>query len=165
MDLNYSVVEVSHDHAAASGYIVSSSAENVGNYFSSHTEDHTRIAKWLELNVATVCVLKNVNVDDDQRGNGYGNDALDEFMRFADSAEAIILISDRYESQEDGFVLDKWYENWGFSKVTTCTSGTIMVCPEEIALKMRADLFFDVHATAENEGESLKQKSTLSCKP
>lgn len=147
MDPNYALIDVNHEYASALGYVVSSSAENVGNYLANHSADHDRIAHWFAENVMTVCVLRNVNVDEDQRGKGYGNDALDEFIQAAGPFAPIILISDKYEGQEEGFELDKWYEGWGFSKVTSCASGAIMVFPEDIAKKMTADIFPELAAT------------------
>jgi GNAT superfamily N-acetyltransferase len=67
-----------------------------------------------------IAILKNMFVEEEQRGKGIGNYLLNEFISKATSlnAKCILLESDTGEEQEKGFDLTKWYENKGFTKIT-----------------------------------------------
>lgn len=75
-----------------------------------------------------LAVLKNLWVDEDERGNGYGNSLVSQFLDEANllGAEAVILISDSGQEQKRGFVLQKFWESFGFEKIANTNGGPLM---------------------------------------
>lgn len=141
-------IDISEEFGSAQGYVVASDRVQVGNYLAGHSEHAQRIAAWLKDNCQNVAILKNINVDDDHRSAGHGGSLLGDFLAQAQDelTDVIILISDAAESQAEGFKLDAWYEGYGFSGVVATGSGNFMVFPEDMAEKMRLDLFAQVQA-------------------
>ena len=93
-------------------------------------EENERIFKELkEMVDLPIAFLNNINVDDDYRGSGRGNELYDGFEDWAleNNASCILLISDSDESQVDGFVLDKWYYSKGFEKIGVLNGNTVMI--------------------------------------
>lgn len=70
----------------------------------------------LELPVA---ILKNINVEEEARGQGVGGQLMEEFMSAAadQGAFTVVLIADLGQTQGSGFDLEKWYEDYGFETV------------------------------------------------
>lgn len=136
-------IEIDENYGSASGYVVESTREQVGNYLSEYSEHSEKIADWLKENVQFIGILKNLNVEENKRGNGYGNELLERFLGEAEQemASAVILISDDGELQADGFVLDRWYEGYGFVSVQPTSAGPFMVYPEEIGERIKSELF------------------------
>lgn len=64
-----------------------------------------------------VCLLKNINAY--KKGKGYGTTLYTEVVDFAYDHECnnILLVSDSGEQQENGFVLDMWYEKKGYEEI------------------------------------------------
>ncbi len=76
----------------------------------------------LELPVA---IMKNVFVPEENRGQGVGNQLVEDFMSQAADAGAYttILIVDLGQSQAEGFSLVDWYEGYGFEVVGKDSGG------------------------------------------
>ena len=79
------------------------------------------------LNLPVGC-LKNINVYDDYRGEGYGNKILEYFIDecIDNDVKDIILVADKDEEQKEGFDLVKWYESNGFEIVGKIYDNPIM---------------------------------------
>ena len=76
----------------------------------------------LELPVA---IMKNAFVPEENRGQGVGNQLVEDFMSQAADAGAYttILIADLGQSQAEGFSLVDWYEGYGFEVVGKDSGG------------------------------------------
>lgn len=61
-----------------------------------------------------ILVIKNIYVDEEYRGNGYGNEILEELLSHSLSGKAI-LIADKDETQQEGFNLITFYNSYGFT--------------------------------------------------
>ena len=74
-----------------------------------------------------IAFLKNMYVEEDFRGQGYGNNLLSWFIEEAraEGASIIILESDEYES--NAFGLTAWYEGYGFEVMDTEDDLPIMI--------------------------------------
>lgn len=164
----YSPIEIASEYGVASGYVVDSKAEQTRNYLTIHIDVADKIANWMEVHSERVAILKNINVFDHCRGRGYGNDLLKAFISEAGSvkANAIILISDNGESQENGFVLDTWYEKNDFCSVVNSISSinpeqqnTVMVWPANLGESLKSTL-----TTLPIIGIVLKDDSTAAIK-
>ena len=70
----------------------------------------------LELPIA---ILKNINVEEEARGQGVGGQLMEEFISAAadQGAFTIVLIADLGQTQGSGFDLEKWYRDYGFETV------------------------------------------------
>ena len=81
------------------------------------------------LNNKTVAFLNNINVDDSERGKGYGFQLYDMFEDFCieNEADIIILESDSPEEQSEGFILDEWYLKLGFEIIGNESGNNIMI--------------------------------------
>lgn len=133
-------IELEEYFGSASGYVVDSNRVQVGNYLAEHTDDNVRVADWLKEHCRQVALLKNLNVDEAERGVGHGNELLEQFIAEAEDAgaDAILLIADSGEVQAEGFELAGWYEGFDFAQVLDTTGGPLMVYPREIAERMKA---------------------------
>jgi hypothetical protein len=74
---NIDHVEIDEEYGSASGYVVASDQEQVRNYLSDHAGRAAAIAAWFQENSGFVSILKNINVDEDERGKGYRASALE----------------------------------------------------------------------------------------
>lgn len=75
---------------------------------------------------SSVAILKNLNVDEEERGNGRGTELLENFLEEAEDKgiEHIFLIADTGESND--FCLVSWYERYGFRKTTSSEAFPLM---------------------------------------
>ena len=66
-----------------------------------------------------VAIMKNAFVPEENRGQGVGNQLVEDFMSQAADAGAYttILIADLGQSQAEGFSLVDWYRGYGFEVV------------------------------------------------
>jgi hypothetical protein len=69
-------------------------------------------------------------------------DLLDRFITEAkdELAEAILLIADIGEVQNEGFNLTRWYERHDFVQVLKTGAGPLMVYPAEFGETLRTSL-------------------------
>jgi N-acetylglutamate synthase-like GNAT family acetyltransferase len=134
------LIELAEHFGSASGYVVESSRVQVGNYLAEHTEDNLRVADWLKEHCHEVALLKTITVEKTERGQGHGNELLEQFIAEAEDvgADAILLIADSGEVQAEGFDLTSWYEGFDFVQVLATTSGPLMAYPSEIGERLKA---------------------------
>jgi len=108
------------------GYVVDSNKPQLINYLSSQGADNNLINQ-LKQKYKTIAIIRNMYVDEDQRGQGYGNqlvsDAIDDAA--GNHANAIICVADIGE--DNAIDLVKWYENFGFEVVGKAGSDPVMV--------------------------------------
>lgn len=64
-----------------------------------------------------VAILKNINIYDEYKNQGFGNEGMNQFLDEAIGVSIIILIADMGENQSKGFDLVKWYEKFGFKVI------------------------------------------------
>lgn len=103
------------------GYVVNKSENNWKNYLKSELGNEAAINFLVEKIEASelteIAIIKNVNVFDEHRGHGYGNDLMNVFFDTAEQAHIFILMADKSEGQSDGFSLVTWYEGFDFQEV------------------------------------------------
>lgn len=108
------------------GYVVDSDKPQLTNYLSSQGADNNLINQ-LKQKYKTIAIIRNVYVDEDQRGQGYGNqlvsDAIDDAA--GNLADAIICVADM--SEDNNINLVQWYENFGFEVIGKAGSDPVMV--------------------------------------
>ena len=122
-------IEIEEEYGSAYGYVVDTKADNFWNMLDDYkVEDDPAILQVVQ-RYARVAVLKNINVNEDERGKGYGDYLLGEFFDQAalDGAGAIFLVADKAEEQAEGFNLQKWYEAFGFETLKQTVAGPLMV--------------------------------------
>lgn len=80
-------------------------------------------------NIFPVAILKNINVDENQRGQGIGKEYYEEYEFWAEEngANYSILVSDSAEKQQKGFDLDRWYEKMGYKKIGKLANNSVMI--------------------------------------
>ncbi len=71
------------------------------------------------------------------RGKGLGRDLVEAAIS---ESEISILISDKYENQMNGLVLDNFYEGSDFEKVADASGGSLMIFPSETAIEIKKSL-------------------------
>jgi predicted GNAT family N-acyltransferase len=108
------------------GYVVDSDKPQLTNYLSSQGADNNLINQ-LKQKYKTIAIIRNMYVDEDQRGQGYGNqlvsDAIDDAV--GSLADAIICVADM--SEDNNINLVQWYENFGFEVIGKAGSDPVMV--------------------------------------
>lgn len=128
-------IELSRDGGSLSGYVVDASEPNIGNYLDQHTNLSEMVTHRLRVYGERIALLRNMSVDEDQRGKGIGSQLVSEFMEEADAAGATVymLICDIHQTQAPGFDLKGWYESFGFIAAMETSEGPLMVMPEHLA--------------------------------
>lgn len=123
------VVEISSEGGDVGGYVTSGSAEQVQNWLQNRHGIYDQNILTRLRSISILAFLNNINVEEDMRGQGVGNELLDEFLSRATfhHAAAIILIADTAESQTEGFDLIKWYEGRGFEIILDTDIGPLMI--------------------------------------
>jgi len=79
-----------------------------------------------------VGIVKNMEVELEQRGKGIGKKLFDKMIddAYDEGAEAIFLIADTGEKNK--FDLVRWYQSYGFEKIAkTSNSDYLMLLHEE----------------------------------
>lgn len=129
------------DYATLSGYSVSFKEENYKNFLIENISEKSlvdKIIKFMEdKGFNEIVIIKNLNVEEEFRGQGIGKALLEEALSFADIA---MLISDKYEIQDEGFILDNFYKNSDFEIITETGSGNLMVYPSDIAIELKESI-------------------------
>lgn len=115
------------------GYVVDKNEENWKNFLKKEVSESKvtdfLISKIENSNTTIVAILRNINVEEDYRGKGYGDELMSLFIEAAgnDSADVFLLVADKMESQNEGFDLRNWYENYGYEQVFDEEDVTLMV--------------------------------------
>ena len=108
------------------GYVVDSDKPQLTNYLSSQGADNNLINQ-LKQKYKTIAIIRNMYVDEDQRGQGYGNqlvsDAIDDAV--GNLADAIVCVADT--SEDNNINLVQWYKNFGFEVIGKAGSDPVMV--------------------------------------
>jgi len=96
--------------------IIHNDIEKVKNWFSNRKIDYKKYIEQIKFPTA---FLNNINVNEEFRGEGYGNSLYDSFEIncFENDAKCIVLESDIGESQNEGFDLKQWYESFDFETI------------------------------------------------
>lgn len=118
-------------------YIYNDEGEEVGSITVAIFFTRNQLHQWLEEQGADpsildnindedllpVAVLEGINVDEEYRGQGYGNEGMDLFFDQANiyDTNSRLLIADLTNSNV--FNLIKWYENYGFQEIGRTHAG------------------------------------------
>jgi N-acetylglutamate synthase-like GNAT family acetyltransferase len=123
------------------GFIVASGNLRISEYLQPATEHAVAIANSLRTEHSKVAVLETVRISDERRrGQGFGQQILDEFMARcrAEDVSALLLVADIEEEQRPGFRLDAWYARNGFTAVLPTHYGVLYAYPEHVAATLVA---------------------------
>ncbi len=127
-DVNYQSIYEENEGGSLEGYVVNSDAVNIFYFFEAYTDKAkaTQLYKQIKNSFKTVCIIKNINVDEEFRGKGFGSKLLNNVFELYD-ADAYLLMADTYEEQHEGFDLIKFYEAFGFKKLMDTSFGQLMI--------------------------------------
>lgn len=106
-------IEIIVDDSNIFGYVGSSSDDSSFNYFRAfYTEDQVAALKaWLqEQNIFEFAVLRNIYIDESQRGIGLGKRLVTQFLLKTNQIPTLLIAS----PDEDNFDLVSWYINQDF---------------------------------------------------
>ena len=106
------------------GYEVSTDREQLRNWLES--EGAADLYPRFRKKYKTIAILNGIRVDENYRNQGYGTELLEMFLDSV-TADAIILVADKHESQARGFNLKKWYNGYGFRVIRQVPSGQLML--------------------------------------
>jgi GNAT superfamily N-acetyltransferase len=93
----------------------------------------------IKKNSQHILIIKNVNIDDEHQGQGFGTQIISELLD--NDFDTAILIADIKESQQDGFLLENFYNNLGFDSVLKQDQYPIMIYPKQKAKLIKNDIF------------------------
>jgi len=131
----YEEIEIDQEEGSASGYMASTKDEQIGNIMSSWRNcisSPDEVVSFIRSKFESFAILNNINVYEGHRGEGIGTELLDSFIDEAYGSDIIILEADILESQDEGFNLQRWYEDNGFVTISHLDEmSPIMVFPEE----------------------------------
>lgn len=113
-------------------YLIESSKSNLLNWLKKEVFDADRIYSVLKELTTDILIIKNINVEEEFQGQGNGGQILCDLLNnsFADAA---ILVCDIAESQKEGFVLEKFYEENNFKTILMNNDYPLMIYPIELA--------------------------------
>ena len=119
-------ISKSVDGGSLEGYVIDSSAPNLTNYLHSQGASDDVINN-IKSQYTRIAILRNMSVDEDNRGQGLGNYLVSNAIENAayNGAEAIVLVSDTGEDNQ--FDLTKWYEGFGFEIHGSASGDPVMV--------------------------------------
>ena len=116
----------SNEGGTLEGYVVDTDKPNLDNYLQSQGADSSLISAIVN-KYKKIGIIRNMYVDPNQRGQGYGNsligDAIDNAAGLG--AEAIILVADSQE--ENSMNLVEWYEGFGFEVIGNAAGDPVMI--------------------------------------
>jgi len=119
-------ISKSVDGGSLEGYVIDSSAPQLTNYLHSQGASDDVIDQ-IKSQFTRIAILRNMSVDEDNRGQGIGNDLVSNAIENAahNGAEAIVLVSDTGEDNQ--FDLTKWYEGFGFEIYGSASGDLVMI--------------------------------------
>lgn len=120
-------------------YSVNTNKENLANFLKNNVDDDGKIYEAIKKETNNILVIKNLNIDKEFQGKGYGSEILSDLLNES-YAEAAILMCDILEGQLPGFVLEKFYESHNFKTIETYQDYPIMIYPESLAEKVIQNL-------------------------
>lgn len=121
-------------------YLISTQKENLFNWLSNEIDNPEIVYEALKTLANEMLIIKNINVNEEFRGQGKGTQILCDVIN--DSyAEAAILLCDIGESQKEGFVLEKFYEENNFKTILMHNhTYPLMIYPQRLAEKVMEKL-------------------------
>lgn len=72
-------------------------------------------------------ILKNINVDQEHQGQGFGIDLVENFLTECSHCSYVVLIADLGELQREGFNLIEWYKQFGFTIWGESSGNPVMI--------------------------------------
>jgi ribosomal protein S18 acetylase RimI-like enzyme len=123
--IEQSYIHQSNEGGNLEGYVVDSSKPQLSNYLLSQGANSNLIKQLQQYK--TIAIIRNMYVDEELRGKGYGNqlvsDAIDDAAE--NGADAVICVADM--SEDNKIDLIKWYENFGFEVIGKAGLDPVMV--------------------------------------
>lgn len=122
-------IDISTENGTAEGYTVKSHAVQLRNWLENfHIHDEELISQ-IRSKYDNIGFLNNINVDQGCQGQGIGTELLTEFEQEAriKMADAILLVADIHETQEQGFDLVRWYKSHKYEILIETSSGPLMI--------------------------------------
>jgi len=136
-------LESENSEGCLEGYIVNCLEENYQNFLLNNVENSEQLNTIInfikENKIEKILVVKNLNVNEEYQGQGIGRSLLDEALEDCDIS---ILISDKYESQREGFNLNKFYEDSDFLTITETSAGSLMCYPSDFAEQLKEKIYY-----------------------
>ena len=119
-------IDQSHKHGNLEGYVVDTDKEQLENYLDSQGVNK-KIINDIKSKFKKIGIIKNIEIDIDQRNKKIGTKLLDNAIdsAYENDAEAIILIADT--SEDNKFDIVKWYQNYGFEKIGKTSNNDILM--------------------------------------
>lgn len=129
-EASYRNLTIRREEGSLTGYEVPLSQPNFFNWLSGLVpeEEAQRILDQVSQRHRQVAVIKSMWVEHECRGQGVGNDMLEEFLS-SSSATAFFLEADTYETNK--FNLVKWYEGYGFKVIAKSGGNPVMMMEVE----------------------------------
>lgn len=119
------LISLSEEYGSVEG-VIHNDIERIKNWFLNRNIDFNKYIKHVDMPIA---FLNNINVYEEYRGEGYGNELYSYFESecYDNDVKFILLESDSSESQLEGFDLDKWYESFDFEIIGKEGGNSIMI--------------------------------------
>lgn len=116
----------SNEGGTLEGYVVDTTEPNLVNYLQSQGADKNLISSIVN-QYSRIGLVRNMYVDPDYRGQGYGNSLMGDAIDSAAGAgaDAIVLVADSQE--ENSINLVNWYEGFGFETVGNAAGDPVMI--------------------------------------
>jgi ribosomal protein S18 acetylase RimI-like enzyme len=117
------IIDQEDDEGGVEGYVVDTNQEQLRNYLSGQRVPKDLIDE-LQGRHTRIAIIKNVWVNEDQRGTGIGSRLMEAAIDDAASkgAEAVILLA-QADDHQDQTKLVQWYQSYGFRSVGSTPSG------------------------------------------
>lgn len=119
------------------GYVVSTEEENLKNWLEEEINDDGYVYDLIKNATDEVFILKNLNIDEEFQGRGFGKQILEDAIENAEAPT--ILMCDMGESQRSFFKLEIFYENQGFETILTINNYPLMAS-EDIGFELKEKL-------------------------
>ena len=114
-------------------YTVDCKKEQLFNFLSDKIKESELLYNVINEYSQTVTVIKNINIEEEYQGQGYGAEILNNAL---DLTDIVILECDNDEIQRENFILEDFYKNFGFISIKG-NSNPIMIYPEDLAKKIK----------------------------
>jgi GNAT superfamily N-acetyltransferase len=118
-------------------YHIETKEENLKNWLEAEVNDNGDLYKIIKKLTKDILIIKNINVDEEFQGQGFGGEILCNVINDSYTSSAILLC-DIGESQRDGFLLEEFYKENGFETILKRDDYPLMVFPQELALEIKS---------------------------
>lgn len=120
-------IEIIEEESNIYGFITSLDEESAFDYLNIFFSDEqiVELKSWLtNKKIYEFAVLRNIYVDEDNRGHGVGKFLVAQFASQTKGLPILLLAS----PDEDNFLLDQWYLKLGFEMSSfSCSDGPLMI--------------------------------------